>query len=107
MRQLTSHITKIGDAQEPLENEGLVEALQDDAFSVTVKEIGKAVGWKKKAKRKSAASEGSQESEAQKQIAQVLAERLIKILSALSMELVLLLLVTLQQLLLKQVQFSD
>lgn len=70
---------KIGDAQEPLESEGLeVEALQDDAFSVTVKEIGKAVGWKKKAKRKSAASEGSQESEAQKQIAQVLAEKVDK-----------------------------
>ncbi len=70
---------KIGDAQEPLETEGLeVEALQDDAFSVTVKEVGKAVGWKKKAKRKSAASEGSQESEAQRQIAQVLAEKVDK-----------------------------
>lgn len=70
---------KIGDAQEPLETEGLeVEPLTDDSFSVTVKEIGKAVGWKKKAKRKSAASEGSQESEAQRQIAQVLAEKVDK-----------------------------
>jgi len=70
---------KIGDAQEPLESEGLeVEALQDDSFSVTVKEIGKAVGWKKKALRKSAASQGNQEAEAQKQIAQVLAEKVDK-----------------------------
>lgn len=70
---------KIGDAQEPGETEGLeVEALQDDSFSVTVKEVGKAVGWKKKAKRKSAASEGSQEAEAQRQIAQVLAEKVDK-----------------------------
>lgn len=73
------YFKKIGDAQEPLETEGLeVEALTDDSFSVTVKEIGKAVGWKKKALRKSAASQGSQESEAQSQISQVLAEKVDK-----------------------------
>lgn len=73
------YFKKIGDAQEPLESEGLeVEALQDDSFSVTVKEIGKAVGWKKKALRKSAAKQGTQEDEAQSQIAQVLAEKVDK-----------------------------
>lgn len=70
---------KIGDAQEPLETEGLeVEALTDDSFSVTVKEIGKAVGWKKKNKRVSAAKEGEQASEAQRQISQVFAEKVDK-----------------------------
>lgn len=73
------YFKKIGDAQEPSQTEGLeVEALQDDSFSVTVKEIGKAVGWKKKAKRVSAASEGTQEAEAQTQIATVLAEKVDK-----------------------------
>ena len=66
----------IGDAQEPAESEGLeVDPLMDDAFSVTVKEIGKAVGWKDKSKRKSAASAETQEAEAQKQIARVFAEK--------------------------------
>ena len=69
----------IGDAQEPAQDEGLeVEALQDDAFSVTVKEIGKAVGWKDKAKKVSAASGQTQESEAQSQIARVCAEKVDK-----------------------------
>lgn len=75
----------IGDAQEPAEDEGLeVEALQDDAFSVTVKEIGKAVGWKDKARRKSAANKrginpnGVQEGEAQRQISQRFAEKVDK-----------------------------
>jgi hypothetical protein len=72
----------IGAAQEPAESEGLeVEALQDDSFSCTVKEIGKAVGWKDKARRKSAANvggikaNGKQEAEAQRQIARVCAEK--------------------------------
>lgn len=72
----------IGAAQEPTENEGLeVEALQDDSFSCTVKEIGKAVGWKDAARRKSAANKSGinpnsvQEAEAQRQIARVLAEK--------------------------------
>lgn len=67
---------QIGAAQEPAENEGLeVEAMVDDSFSVTVKEIGKAVGWKDKAIRKSAASRSDQESEAQRQLARVFAEK--------------------------------
>jgi len=72
----------IGAAQEPAEDEGLeVEALQDDAFSVTVKEIGKAVGWKDKSRRKSSANKkgirpnGIQEGEAQRQISRVFAEK--------------------------------
>lgn len=69
----------IGDAQEPAQDEGLeVEALADDSFSVTVKEIGKAVGWKDKAIKKSAASRERQEAEAQSQIARVLAEKVDK-----------------------------
>ena len=45
----------IGDVQEPEEDEGLaVDKLLDDAFSVTIKEVGKAVGWTDKALRKSA-----------------------------------------------------
>lgn len=72
----------IGAAQEPAQDEGLeVEALQDDTFSCTVKEIGKAVGWKDKARRKSAANKGGikdngkQEAEAQRQISKVFAEK--------------------------------
>lgn len=73
------YFKKIGEAQEPLESEGLeVEPLTDDSFSVTVKEIGKAVGWKKKALRMSAVSEGKQESEAQTQIGNVMAEKVDK-----------------------------
>lgn len=48
----------IGDVQEPAEDEGLeVDRLLDDEFSVTIKEVGKAVGWTDKARRKSANSE--------------------------------------------------
>jgi hypothetical protein len=72
----------IGAAQEPTQDEGLeVEALVDDSFSCTVKEIGKAVGWKDKARRKSAANKTGikdnsvQEAEAQRQIARVFAEK--------------------------------
>lgn len=73
------YFKKIGDAQEPTESEGLeVEALQDDAFSVTVKEIGKAVGWKKGSLRKSAATQDKHESEAQSQLATVFAEKVDK-----------------------------
>lgn len=69
----------IGDAQEPAQDEGLeVEPLKDDSFSVTVKEIGKAVGWKDKSIKKSAASRAKQEAEAQSQIARVLAEKVDK-----------------------------
>jgi hypothetical protein len=66
----------IGAAQEPAETEGLeVEALQDDSFSCTVKEIGKAVGWKDKALVKSAAGAAEQHAEAQRQIGRVFAEK--------------------------------
>ena len=72
----------IGDAQEPAETEGLeVEALNDDSFSVTVKEIGKAVGWKDKAKRVSAQQDP--EGEAQRQIGRVMAEKVDKDLQSL------------------------
>ncbi len=72
----------IGDAQEPTETEGLeVEALKDDSFSVTVKEIGKAIGWKDKAKRVSAQKDP--EGEAQSQIARVCAEKIDKDLQTL------------------------
>lgn len=69
----------IGDAQEPAENEALAVApLADDSYNVTVKEVGKAVGWKDAAVRKSSASRAEQETEAQKQIAQKLAEKVDK-----------------------------
>lgn len=75
----------IGDAQEPGEDDGLeVRPLQDDAFSCTVKEIGNAVGWKDKARRKSAANpsginpNSKQEAEAQRQIARTFAEKVDK-----------------------------
>lgn len=49
------YFTPIGDAEEPLETEGLqVDSIADDAFTATVKEVGKAVGIKKKAFKKSA-----------------------------------------------------
>jgi hypothetical protein len=72
----------IGDAQEPAETEGLeVEALEDDSFSVTVKEIGKAVGWKDKSKRVSA--QRDPEAEGQRQIGRVCAEKVDKDLQTL------------------------
>lgn len=76
------YFSAISAAQEPAEDEGLeVEALVDNSFSVTVKEIGKAVGWKDKARRKSAANKsginpnGVQETEAQNQISRIFAEK--------------------------------
>jgi hypothetical protein len=66
----------IGAAQEPAEDEGLnVDKLQDDSFSCTVKEVGKAVGVKKKAFKKSAATTETIVSEIQRQIARVMAEK--------------------------------
>lgn len=50
------YFKQTGDAEEPGENDVLtVDKLEDDSFSATVKEIGKAVGVKKKAFKKSAA----------------------------------------------------
>jgi hypothetical protein len=69
----------IGDAEEPAEDEALtVDSLQDDSFSATVFEVAKAVGFKKKAFKKSAASTDRIMSEAQRQIARVHAEKVDK-----------------------------
>jgi len=66
----------IGAAEEPEENESLqVDNLTDDSFNVTVKEIGKAVGIKKKAFKKSADRVAGIVSEAQRQIGRVMAEK--------------------------------
>jgi len=70
------YFTKIGDAEEPLETEGLsVDNLSDNSFSATVKEVAKAVGIKKKAFIKSAASAERLQQEAQGQIGRVHAEK--------------------------------
>ena len=69
----------IGDAEEPAEDESLtVDSLQDDSFSATVFEVAKAVGFKKKAFKKSAASADRIMAEAQRQIARVHAEKVDK-----------------------------
>jgi hypothetical protein len=73
----------ISDAEEPAEDEALtVDSLSDDSFSATVFEVGKAVGFKKKAFKKSAASSDRIMSEAQRQIARVHAEKVDKKLQA-------------------------
>jgi hypothetical protein len=65
----------IGAVQKPAEDEGLsVDRLQDDAFSCTVYEVGKAVGWKDKNKRKSA--QKAPEDEAMRQLGERFAENL-------------------------------
>lgn len=67
---------KIGDAEEPAEDQGLqVDNLSDDSFSATVKEVGKAVGVKRAALIKSATSQERNFKEAQEQIARVHAEK--------------------------------
>lgn len=67
---------KIGAAEEPTETGSLtVDNMEDDKFSVTVKEIGKAVGWKDKARRVSGASKMEADSEATAQIGRVFAEK--------------------------------
>ena len=66
----------IGAAEEPAESSGLsVDNLEDDSFSCTVKEVGKALGVKKKAFKKSAASMGRIIEEIQSQLARVMAEK--------------------------------
>lgn len=73
----------ISDAEEPDEDEALqVDSLSDDSFSATVFEVGKAVGFKKKAFKASAASADRIMAEAQRQIARVHAEKLDKKLLA-------------------------
>lgn len=73
------YFKKVGDAEEPGESDSLiVDNLEDDSFSATVKEIGKAVGFKKKAFKKSAADQNRIMSECQQQIARVHAEKVDK-----------------------------
>lgn len=70
------YFKQIGEAQEPAEEEALnVDNLSDDSFSATVKEVGKAVGMKSKAFKKSAASKDRIMSQAQMQIARRIAEK--------------------------------
>lgn len=70
------YFKSIGDAEEPTESGDLaISALADDAFSATVKEIGKAVGFTDKSLRKSAAERDLIFAEAQQQIGRVLAEK--------------------------------
>lgn len=77
------YFKSIGDAEEPAEDEVLtVDSLGDDSFSATVFEVGKAVGFKKRAFKKSAASADRIMAEAQRQIARVHAEKLDKKLLA-------------------------
>lgn len=77
------YFKKIGDAEEPAEDEGLQpDALSDDSFQATVKEVAKAVGIKKKAFKTSAAKTESIISEVQRQIGRVMAEKIDKDLIA-------------------------
>ena len=67
--------TKIGAAEEPAETDSLtVDNLADDSFFATVKEIGKAVGVKKKAFKVSAARTERVIEEVTAQIGRVMAE---------------------------------
>ncbi len=67
--------TKIGPAEEPAETDSLsVDNLADDSFSATVKEVGKAVGVKKKAFKVSAARTERIIQEVTAQIGRVIAE---------------------------------
>lgn len=67
--------TKIGDAEEPAETDSLsVDNLADDSFSATVKEVGKAVGVKKRAFKVSAARTERIIEEVASQIGRVIAE---------------------------------
>lgn len=69
----------IGDAEEPGADEALtVDKLEDDSFSATIKEIGKAVGIRRAAIRKSAASRERIFAEAQEQMGRVHAEKIDK-----------------------------
>ena len=66
----------IGAAEEPGEDDDLtVDKLSDDSFSATVFEVGKAVGIKKKAFKKTGDSKQGLLDEGQRQIARVHAEK--------------------------------
>jgi hypothetical protein len=65
---------KIGAVEEAVENTALsVDKLTDGSFNVTIKEIGKAVGWTDKSKRVSAQKDP--EGEAQRQLGILYAEK--------------------------------
>jgi N4-gp56 family major capsid protein len=71
------YFKKIGPAENPGEDEGLVvDKLSDDSFNTTVSEVGKAVGIKKKAFKTSAARTETIIAEIQKQIGRVHAEKI-------------------------------
>lgn len=71
------YFKKIGAAQKPAEDEGLiVDNLTDDSFSVTCAEVSKAVGVTKKAFKTSAARTERVISEVQEQIGRVIAEQI-------------------------------
>lgn len=73
------YFKKIGDVEEPNEDDGLaVDKLSDDSFNATVKEVAKAVGIKRKAFKKSAATKEKIISEIQSQLATVNAEKVDK-----------------------------
>jgi N4-gp56 family major capsid protein len=67
----------IGAVEEPLEDASLtVDKLSDDSFQSTVKEVGKAVGIKKKAFKRSATTADKIITEIQQQMARVHAEKI-------------------------------
>ncbi len=71
------YFEKIGAAQKPSEDEGLlVDNLTDNSFNVTVAEVSKAVGVTKKAFKMSAARTERAISEVQEQIGRVIAEQI-------------------------------
>jgi hypothetical protein len=71
------YFKKIGAAEEPAEDAGLVvDKLSDDSFNVTVKEVSKAVGVSKKAFKVSAARTERVIQEVQEQIGRVMAEKI-------------------------------
>lgn len=70
------YFKKVGAAQKPAEDEGLiVDNLSDDSFNVTVAEVSKAVGVSKKAFKASAARTERVIQEVQEQIGRVMAEQ--------------------------------
>ena len=70
------YFQKIGAAENPAEDEGLlVESLTDSSFNVTVSEVSKAVGVTKKAFKASAARTDRIIQEVQEQIGRVMAEK--------------------------------
>jgi len=70
------YFKKIGAAENPSEDEGLiVDNLTDDSFNVTVAEVSKAVGVSKKAFKSSAARTERVIQEVQEQIGRVMAEK--------------------------------